>query len=67
MRNGLRSKKMPSGAASPISLGGIDPSPPEDAQPMTAPARQNPFFEPWTGPFELPPFDQIRAEDIQPA
>ncbi|MFO1137222.1 MAG: peptidase M3, partial [Rhodoblastus sp.] len=34
---------------------------------MNAPARQNPFFEPWTGPFELPPFDRIRAEDFQPA
>ena len=34
---------------------------------MNAPARQNPFFEPWTGPFELPPFDRIRTEDIAPA
>lgn len=34
---------------------------------MNAPARQNPFFEPWTGPFELPPFDRIRTEDFAPA
>ena len=34
---------------------------------MNSPARQNPFFEPWTGPFELPPFDRIRTEDFKPA
>ncbi|MFT4099352.1 MAG: M3 family metallopeptidase, partial [Rhodoblastus sp.] len=34
---------------------------------MNAPARPNPFFEPWTGPFELPPFDRIRTEDFAPA
>ncbi|MCC2107782.1 MAG: peptidase M3, partial [Hyphomicrobiales bacterium] len=34
---------------------------------MNSPARQNPFFEPWTGPFELPPFERIRTEDFKPA
>ncbi len=27
----------------------------------------NPFFEPWTMPFGLPPFDRIRAEHFPPA
>lgn len=27
----------------------------------------NPFFEPWTTPFEAPPFDQIRPEHFRPA
>jgi peptidyl-dipeptidase Dcp len=27
----------------------------------------NPFFEPWTTPFELPPFDRIRPEHFAPA
>lgn len=34
---------------------------------MNAPTRQNPFFEPWTGPFELPPFERIRTDDLVPA
>lgn len=28
---------------------------------------QNPFFQPWTTPFESPPFDLIRAEHFRPA
>jgi peptidyl-dipeptidase Dcp len=28
---------------------------------------QNPFFEDWSTPFGLPPFDQIRVEHFQPA
>jgi len=27
----------------------------------------NPFFEPWTAPFGLPPFDRIRPEHFPPA
>lgn len=27
----------------------------------------NPFFETWTGPFEMPPFDRIRPEHLMPA
>ena len=27
----------------------------------------NPFFEPWTTPFELPPFDRIKTEHFAPA
>ena len=27
----------------------------------------NPFFETWTTPFGLPPFDRIRAEHFPPA
>ncbi len=34
---------------------------------MNEHARANPFFEPWTGPFEIPPFDRIQAADIKPA
>ena len=32
----------------------------------TAPG-QNPFFEEWTTPFGVPPFDQIKAEHFLPA
>jgi peptidyl-dipeptidase Dcp len=28
---------------------------------------ENPFFEPWNTPFELPPFDRIRPEHFAPA
>ena len=28
---------------------------------------ENPFFEPWNTPFELPPFDRIRPEDFPSA
>jgi peptidyl-dipeptidase Dcp len=28
---------------------------------------ENPFFEPWNTPFELPPFDRIRPEHFPPA
>jgi peptidyl-dipeptidase Dcp len=28
---------------------------------------ENPFFEPWTTPFGLPPFDRIRPEHFPPA
>ncbi|MFV0281890.1 MAG: M3 family metallopeptidase [Rhodoblastus sp.] len=34
---------------------------------MTDATRQNPFFEPWDGPFGLPPFADIRTEDFLPA
>ncbi|HYG86592.1 MAG TPA: M3 family metallopeptidase [Azospirillum sp.] len=35
---------------------------------MTAnPSLENPFFETWTTPFGLPPFDRIRAEHVPPA
>jgi len=34
---------------------------------MNAPSRPNPFFTPWTGPFELPPFDRIETADFKPA
>ena len=27
----------------------------------------NPFFEPWTAPFEAPPFDRIKPEHFRPA
>ncbi len=27
----------------------------------------NPLLEPWTGPFQLPPFSAIRDEDFGPA
>ena len=27
----------------------------------------NPFFTPWTTPYEVPPFDQIKAEHYIPA
>ncbi len=30
-------------------------------------AQANPFFEPWTLPFEFPPFDRIADEHFQPA
>jgi peptidyl-dipeptidase Dcp len=28
---------------------------------------QNPFFENWSTPFGMPPFDQIKVEHFQPA
>ncbi|MCW2238357.1 M3 family metallopeptidase, partial [Azospirillum canadense] len=31
------------------------------------PTQQNPFFETWTTPFGLPPFDRIRPEHFPPA
>jgi peptidyl-dipeptidase Dcp len=38
------------------------------AQPATTtPAAPNPFFEEWTGPFGVPPFDRIKAEHFLPA
>ncbi|HEY5346581.1 MAG TPA: hypothetical protein VIJ72_00195, partial [Rhizomicrobium sp.] len=27
----------------------------------------NPFFEPWTAPFQAPPFDRFRPEHFRPA
>jgi len=33
----------------------------------TAQAQSNPFFEEWTGPFGVPPFDRIRTEHFLPA
>jgi peptidyl-dipeptidase Dcp len=27
---------------------------------------ENPFFEPWNTPFELPPFEHIRPEHFPP-
>ena len=27
----------------------------------------NPFFEPWTTPFQSPPFDRIKTEHFKPA
>ena len=27
----------------------------------------NPLLEPWTGPFETPPFDRIKPEHFRPA
>ncbi len=37
---------------------------PGSAQP---PAPSNPFFEEWTTPFGMPPFEKIRAEHYEPA
>src|SRR5665213_547843 len=35
--------------------------------PYGVPMTENPFFEPWGTPFELPPFDRIRPEHFPPA
>jgi peptidyl-dipeptidase Dcp len=34
---------------------------------MTTNAEPNPLLEPWTGPFEIPPFDRIVPELFEPA
>src|ERR1700758_5212717 len=34
---------------------------------VTAPMTDNPFFEVWSTPFELPPFERIRPEHFPPA
>ena len=34
---------------------------------MTDTISENPLLEAWTGPFEAPPFDQIRPEHFRPA
>jgi peptidyl-dipeptidase Dcp len=34
---------------------------------MTEPARANPLLQNWETPFELPPFDRIKAADYEPA
>src|SRR5260370_89468 len=41
---------------------------PESAHPTSwSDMTDNPFFEPWNTPFELPPFDRIRPEHFPPA
>ncbi len=37
------------------------------AQTNTAPALNNPLLQPWTTPFEIPPFAQIKNEHFEPA
>src|SRR5947209_12034238 len=34
---------------------------------LAAPMTENPFFEAWNTPFELPPFERIRPEHFPPA
>src|SRR5690348_13566222 len=38
-----------------------------DHQQESASMTENPFFEAWNTPFELPPFDRIRPEHFPPA
>lgn len=40
---------------------------PQPAQPAAPTKEANPFFEAWTAPFELPPFERIRNEHFLPA
>ena len=35
--------------------------------PQTSPSEKNPLLEPWTGPFEAPPFDLLKPEHFRPA
>ena len=34
---------------------------------QTSPSEKNPLLEPWTGPFEAPPFDLLKPEHFRPA
>src|ERR1700736_1192450 len=39
----------------------------ESAMSLSPTASPNPLLEPWTGPFETPPFDLLKPEHFRPA
>jgi peptidyl-dipeptidase Dcp len=42
-------------------------APPKRTPPMTAAAPANPLLQPWTLPYGLPPFPEVRPEHFEPA